>query len=78
MEIGHIVNIDGVEHCISDIQMYGNRKFALATFGQGEDANITFFELIDDDKGGTMMTEIVDDNIINELLTVFLYSEDKI
>ncbi len=76
MEVGHVVNIDGVDHCISDIQMYGNHKFALATYGEGENANITFFELIDDDQGGTLMQEVIDDVVINELLKIFLFTED--
>lgn len=76
MEVGHVINIDGVDHCISDIQKYGTHQFALATYGQGEDANITFFELIDDDKGGTLMKEVIDDNVIKELLNIFLYSEN--
>lgn len=74
MEVGHVVNIDGEDYCISDIQLIGNQKFCLTTYGQNENSNISFFKLTDDEQGGTMMEEVVDELIINELLKVFLYS----
>lgn len=71
MEIGHIFIIDGEEYCICDIKMYGNHKFAYTISGENEQAKIKFFELIDDDKG-TLMNEVISDDLIGELIPLFL------
>lgn len=75
MEIGHIVDIDGVEYCISDIKNYGNHTFAYTVSGEDKDTQITFFELIDDENGGTLMREVIDKDVLNELLLLFVCSE---
>lgn len=76
MEIGHVVKIDGIDYCISDIKKYGNHQFALTIYGEDENTNVTFFELIDDEDGGTLMREVIDENILKELLELFLYDEE--
>ena len=71
MEIGHIFIIDGEEYCICDIKMYGNHKFAYTISGENERAKIKFFELIDD-ANGTLINEVISDDLKGELIPLFL------
>ena len=71
MEIGHIFNIDDIEYCICDIKEIGNKTFAYALSGEEENTKITFFQLKYDDEG-VLIEEIVNDNLIAELLKVFV------
>lgn len=71
MEIGHIFSIDGEEYCICDIKIYANHKFAYTTSGENEETKFKFFELIDD-ANGTLIKEVISDDLIVELIPLFL------
>lgn len=71
MKIGHVFKIDNIEYCICDIKKIGDREFAYSISGEKEDTKITFFQLVYDDNG-VLITEINDDNLISDLLNLFL------
>ena len=72
MEIGEIFEKDGVEYCISDVKQYGNHNYAYAISGEGEDAKLTFFQLVEDGNGGVLLNRILDEKILVEIMPIFL------
>ena len=71
MKIGHVFEKDGVEYCICDIKKYGNHDYAYAISGEGDDTRLTFFQLEDDDNGGTLLKKITSDEILAEIMPIF-------
>ena len=72
MEIGHVFEKNGIEYCICDIKKYGNHDYAYALSGDGEESRLTFFQLENDEQGGTLLRKIVSDEILAEIMPIFV------
>ena len=71
LEVGHVLTLDGEEYCICDIKMYGNHKFCYTLKGENDNSKIDFFE-ITDVEGGVEIKKVESDELIGELLKIFV------
>jgi len=74
MKVGHIFKIDDIEYCICDIKKIDEREFAYAISGENENTKISFFKL-DYEEDGVLIKEINDNDLITDLLNLFLINE---
>ena len=74
MEVGQIFEQNGIEYCICDIKNYGNHDYAYTISEEGDKSKFTFFQL-EDDENGTLLRLVTNEDILNEIIPIFLDEE---